>query len=184
MFRLVCLLGGALLTGLALLASSLTFALGQGPTTTPAVQAATTPNVVHVLGFENIKRNAKGKLTVRADAIQFDAAAARAEVRIASILDVFTGQDSKRLVGGTLGTVTMIAAPYETGRIISLFREKTDLLTLEYQDSSGGLHGAIFTLPKGQAAAIKKQLVAQGARASVPVEQAIESQGSKEGKKP
>ncbi len=155
------------LISVALFAWTYDWALGQTPATTSSTAI---PNVVHVLGLENIKRNAKGKLLVQAGKMQFESGAARAEVGIASILDVFTGQDSKRLIGGTLGTVSVLAAPYETGRIISLFRAKIDVLTLEYRDSNGGLHGAVFTLAKSQAAAIKKQLVAQGAHATVPVE--------------
>ncbi len=87
-----------LLTGVAVFAWPYAFALGQ--------EAATTVNVVHVLGLENIKRDAKGKLILQARKMRFESGASGAEVGIASIEDVFTGQDSKRLVGGTLGTVS------------------------------------------------------------------------------
>lgn len=157
--------------------------LGQAP----AVPLPTT-NAVHVLGIENLKRNAKCKLTLQGGMMQFERGQAKAELSIASIRDVFTGQDSKRMVelmlGGPLGTISTMAAPYETGRIISLFRTKIDVLTVEYVDANGGLHGAVFTLPKGQAPALKKQLVAQGARTSTPVDEEVKQPKDRVDKKP
>ena len=144
---------------------------------------AITPKVVHVLGLENVKRNAKGKLSVEPGKMQFAAGTARAEVPITAILDIFTGDDSKRLIGGTLGTLTMFG-PYGSGRFLSLFRTKVDTLTVEYRDDQGGLHGAVFMLPEGKAATVKKALIAQGARASIPVEEEMKSEKSKEEKKP
>jgi len=157
-----------LFLGLALL-----FALGarldgQEPTASPA---ATPGSVKHLLGFENIKPNARGDLTVQGDTLQFKTGKAKAEVSMASVQDVFTEQDFKQVVGGTAGTLAKMAVPYGGGRVLSLLQEKIDVLTLEYRDANGGLHGAIFTLPKGQAAPLKKQLVAMGAHASIPPEE-------------
>jgi hypothetical protein len=140
------------------------------------------PDIVHVLGLENVPRNAKGKITLESGTVRFETGASRAELAIASIEDLFTDDDSQRAIGGTLGTITMFA-PYGGGRFLSLFRKKIDVLTLEYRDSNGGLHGVIFTLPKGQAAALKKQLVLLGARASIPVEEELKPPAKKE-KKP
>jgi len=146
-----------------------------------AQETMTLPNVVHVLGLENVKRNAKGSLIVEAGTVRFAAGAATAAVPIASIQDVFTGDDSRRAIGGTVGTLSMFA-PYGSGRFLSLFRKKIDVLTLEYRDSSGALHGVVFTLPDGQAAVAKKHLVARGARASIPVEEEEAQQQSKDKK--
>lgn len=149
-----------------------------------AADVVTTPNVVHVVGLENLKRNAKGKLSVPTGTLRFEAGQAKADVPVASILDVFTGDDSKRLIGGTIGTLSMFA-PYGSGRFLSLFREKVDTLTVEYRDAKGGLHGAVFMLPQGQAAKIKQELVLQGVRVSIPVEEEMKQQkGTKEEKKP
>lgn len=138
-------------------------------------QAATSFKVVHVIGLEGIKHNTKGKVTVSKDALDFATGPTKSNVSIASIQDVLTGADSQRAIGGTLGTLTMFA-PYEAGRFLSLFRTKIDTLTIEYRDSNGGLHGAIFTLPQGQAAALKKQLVAQGAKTTISVEEEAKQQ--------
>ena len=48
-----------------------------------------------------------------------------------------------------------------------MFRTKLDSVTIKYRDTDGGLHGAIFTMPVGQAEVIKKDLLAQGARTTV-----------------
>jgi hypothetical protein len=54
---------------------------------------------------------------------------------------------------------------------LSLFRAKLDTLTIQYRDADGGLHGAIFTMAVGKAEPLKKELVAQGARTSVPIQE-------------
>ena len=77
-----------------------------------------------------------------------------------------TGDDSQRVIRGTLGTLSWFV-PYGGGRFLSLFRTKLDTVTIKYRDSDGGLHGAIFTMPVGQAEVIKKDLLAQGARTTV-----------------
>ena len=143
----------------------------------------TTFKVVHVIGLEAIQHNAKGKVTVSKDALTFATGPTKSDLPIAGIQDVLTGADSQRLIHGSLGTLTMFA-PYGSGRFLSLFRQKLDTLTIEYRDSNGGLHGAIFTLPQGQAAALKGQLVAAGAKATpVPAEDSTPASG-KETKKP
>jgi hypothetical protein len=139
-----------------------------------AQQATTVPGVVQVIGLENLKHGARGKLTVEQDTLRFAKGADKADFPIASIEDVLTGKDSQRLVGGTVGTLTMLA-PYGSGRFLSLFRRKTDTLTVEYRDASGGLHGVIFTLPPGQASAVKKELVARGAHTTIPEEESPQS---------
>jgi hypothetical protein len=172
----------SLLAWVALETCSFTFVLGQvPPATTPA---ETTLGVVHVLGLENVRRGAKGTLTIQTGTLQFRSGVAKAEVKISSIRDVFTGEDSKAAVGGRVGTVAKIAAPYGSGRVISLFREKIDSLALDYQDANGGFHGVIFTLPQGQGAALKKQLIAEGAHASIPSSEAAKTPEGKEDKKP
>ena len=175
--------GGILIsTTNLLLGMALLFALGarvdgQEPT---ASRAGTPGSVKHLLGFENIKPNARGDLTVQGDTLQFKTGKAKAEVSIASVQDVFTEQDFKESIGGTAGTLAKMAVPYGGGRVLSLFREKIDVLTVEYRDANGGLHGAIFTLPQGQASPLKRQLVAAGAHASIPPEEPAKPEEKKQ----
>ncbi len=133
-------------------------------------QPGTNPVVTHVLGLENVKRGARGKLSVEPGSLNFVSGKAEANVPISSIQDVLTGEDSERAIGGTLGKISMFA-PYGGGRFLSLFRKKTDVLTIQYRDPNGGLHGVIFSLPQGQARVIKKELVGRGARTSIPIEE-------------
>jgi len=66
-------------------------------------------------------------------------------------------------VGGLPLTLGKAAAPYGGGRVVSLFsHKKYDILTLEYVDSNGGIHGAIFQLDKGQGEVAKQELTAHG----------------------
>jgi hypothetical protein len=127
---------------------------------------------VHILGFADAPKNLKGTLVVEGAALKLkpkDKTAHDQEVPITSIDDVLTGTDSVRAIGGTLGTLSMLG-PYGSGRFLSLFRKKTSTLSIEYHDASGGVHGSVFSLDEGQAEPLKKQLVAAGAKTSVPTE--------------
>jgi hypothetical protein len=154
----------AFLTILLLSAGLASSVFGQPPQQTPA-----SFKVVHVIGLQGVKHNSKGRVTVSRDALEFARGATKDELSIASIQDALTGTDSQRLIGGTLGDLTNFA-PYGSGRFLSLFRTKIDTLTITYRDSGGGLHGAIFTLQEGQGTTLKKQLVAEGAKTSISVE--------------
>jgi hypothetical protein len=129
---------------------------------------------VHILGFADAPKNLKGTLVIEGATLKLkpkDHAQHEQEVAISSISDVLTGADSVRAIGGTLGTISMLG-PYGSGRFLSLFRKKTSTLTIEYLDTAGGVHGSVFSLDEGQAAPLKKLLVASGAKTSVPVEDA------------
>lgn len=145
-------------------------------------QSMTSFKVVHVIGLQAIQHNAKGKVSVGKDSMQFVSGPTKSDLAISGIEDVQTGEDSQRMIRGTLGTLTMFG-PYGSGRFLSLFRQKLDTLTIEYRDTNGGLHGAIFTMPHGQAAGLKTQLVAAGAKASpVPPPDTTQANNGKESK--
>ena len=134
-------------------------------------QRGTFPETVQVLGLEGLKHNAKGTLTVEKGTLEFTSGKKKVDVPAASISDVVTDQDSQRAIGGVIGTMTMFA-PYGSGRFLSLFRTKIDTFTIEYQDPSGALHGAVFTMPTGKAEEVKKDLLAEGAHTTIPTEPA------------
>ncbi len=122
---------------------------------------------VLVIGMTGLKNNAKGKLSVQDGVLTFASSKQKANVSAASIDDVVTGRDSERVLGGTVGTLSRLA-PYGGGTALSLLRKKVDTITIEYRDSSGGLHGAIFTMPVGDAESIKQALLAGGAHTTIP----------------
>ena len=136
----------------------------------PATAAPTSFKALHLMGFGAAGRNSSGVLAAKSGVLHFQSNKISADVPAASIQDVITDEDSKRLIRGTLQALSMFA-PYGGGRFLSLFREKVDVLTVEYRDETGGLHGGIFQLPHNQAPMLKKQLLEQGARTTVPLEQ-------------
>src|ERR1700756_5626435 len=130
-------------------------------------------HVTQVLGFEGAKHNATGELKIQGGVMKFqhDGSTA-AQVSIRSIQDIFV-EDGDKQVGGTAITLGKTAAPFGGGRVVSLFaHKKYDFLTVEYLDNSGGFHGAIFQLEKGQGETFKKALVANGAHISSPDDRA------------
>src|SRR3954470_12476120 len=131
--------------------------------------AATADNAVkvtHLIGLGKVPRNAKGTLTIEGDKLHFNGTGPNgaSELALGTIQNVQTADDSKRLVGGVVGTLSMFG-PYGSGRFLSLFRTQIDVLTIEYRDANGGLHGAIFTMADNQAQPLKDKLVAAGAEA-------------------
>ncbi len=132
------------------------------PTSSPFSIPAT-----HLLGFEGTSSNANGTLSIQDGALRFQKNAKPAqEVKIASIQDVFLGGQSKQ-VGGVPMTLGKAAVPFGGGRVVSLFaHKKYDTLTLEYVDTNGGAHGAIFQLNKGRAEALRSELLARGLHVS------------------
>ena len=143
-----------------LVAGSLVAAGGdQGPQTpTKAVQ---------LTGLTGVKDNTKGSLTIETGTLRFRHSSMTSDVVATSMQDVVTGDDSQRMIGGTLGTLSQLG-PYGSGRFLSLFRSKIDTLSIKYRDMNEGLHGAIFTMPVGTAETIKEKLVAAGAHTTVP----------------
>lgn len=132
-------------------------------------------NAVQLTGLPGIKQNAKGKLSVENGNLHFASGRTTSDVSAGSIQNVVIGNDSQKAVGKTIGTISM-AAPYGGGRVVSLFRKKMDTLTVEYRDADGAFHGVIFTMPLGNADAIRKELVAQGAHTTITTEQARDVQ--------
>ena len=132
--------------------------------------APNNPNIRHIIGLEDTKKNATGTLVVQDGMLVFMTAKAGNKVPVSSINDVFTGTEDTQLRGKTARVVKTagIAAPYETGRALTiLMRTKVDILTVSYHDSDGALHGAIFALPIGQAEPMRAQLIQAGAHAAL-----------------
>jgi len=144
--------------------------LQMGPLALPNLAQQATSDAIRVVqltGLVGVKNKTKGTVKVENGTLQFVHAKAKTELAASTVEDVITGNDSQRAVHGFVGTLTMFA-PYGSGRFLSLFRTKLDTLTLQYRDAEGALHGAIFTMPVGQADALKKLLIAQGAHTTLP----------------
>ena len=99
--------------------------------------APSAAEAVQVTGLTGIKENTKGTLTVENGTLTFATSKSSCDVSAASIQDVVTGNDSQRVIRGTVGTLTMLA-PYGGGREISLLRTKIDTITIQYVRSRCG----------------------------------------------
>ncbi len=133
-----------------------------------AQQPPATTEAVLVIGMTGLKNNTKGNLSVEGGVLAFASSKDKANVSATSIQDVVTSRDSERVLGGTVGQISRLA-PFGGGTALSLLRRKLDTITIQYRDSNGGLHGAIFTMALGEADVMKQVLLAQGARTSIPL---------------
>ena len=143
---------------------------------------AVEPNEEHIIGFPGLKPGFKGVLSVQGDSLVMAWVKTKSSIKIADILDVFTSEDTQQVFRGTAGGIIKAGTPYEGGRVLSLFSQAVEELTVEFRDANGGFHGAIFTCMKGKASDLKKKLVAAGAHVTIPPD-APAAQG-KEEKKP
>jgi hypothetical protein len=136
--------------------------------------AGTLVHVTHLLGFEDVRPNAKGQLRIQGDTLQFERnGSPSAQVSIRSIQDISLGTEDKQ-IGGMPMTLGKAAVPFEGGRAISLFSHKQyDTFTVEYLDNNGGFHGAMFQMNKGQGQAFEKDLIATGAHIAPPEIQGV-----------
>jgi len=157
----------ALLTLMALWLCSGSGASAQSAAAPLNANAPFSIRATHVLGLPNTKNNCKGMLSIQNNALRFQKDGnPDVQVNIASVRAFFLGEESKQ-VGGLPMKLGKTAAPYGGGRVVSLFaHKKYDTLTLEYVDSDGGVHGAIFEVTKGQGELVRNELVARGVSSS------------------
>lgn len=151
--------------GLALLVLLAWFMTAKGQSQPESSIVGARIHVTHVLGFEDVRRNVSGELSIEDDDLRFQRDKTQAaQVSITSIQDISLGEQDKQ-IGGVPLMMGKAAVPYGGGRMVSLFsHKKYDSLTIEYVDSTGGFHGAIFRLAKGQGEIFKNALIAHGAR--------------------
>jgi len=163
---------------LILLASLAVPAICQSQVETSA--SSSSIHVKHVLGFEGVRRNAGGELSIQNDDLSFQQnGKSAAQVNTTSIHNISLGEEDNQ-VGGVPMMLGKTAVPFGGGRVVSLFsHKKYDSLTIEYLDSSGGFHGSIFQLAKGKGQAFKNDLIAHGAHIT-PSEDPISTQSTPE----
>jgi len=159
---------------LILLMSATLMQAGEPTSTTYSTEA------VQIIGFGDIRDNTKGTLELKDGSLHFTSSKESFTVRANNIQDVVTGNDTQRAIQGPVGTISQFG-PYGSGRVLSLFRSNIDTFTIEYRDSDGALHGAIFTMPAGKADPLKEELLSQGAHASIPTSQISTQTSSQRG---
>ncbi len=70
-------------------------------------QPGVVPDTTQVIGFEGVKPNKKGTLSVASGSLEFKHGKEKADVPATLINDVVTGNDSQRAIGGVVGTISM-----------------------------------------------------------------------------
>lgn len=177
-FQTLCLCAAAILLSMAAAAQeSVDGQLQPGGLTQPAVSSV---DGRYLIGFDNIKRNSTGKLTIADGALQFQVGQTNYRIGIASIEDIAVGRETTQAGGkaGTVAKTAAIAAPFDSGAGLSiLLRTNVDILTVSSRDSNGSLHDLILALPKGQADIQRAQLVAFGAQVTAPPRQDVIENG-------
>ena len=150
-----------------LLLCSVMGALAQTVAPASNANAPFSVRATHVLGLPHTKNNCKGMLSIHDNVLRFQQSGKTvAQVTIASVRDVFLGEESMQ-VGGVPMKIGKAAAPFGGGRLVSLFAHKQyDTVTLEYVDGDGGVHGVIFQVTEGQGELVRNELVARGISSS------------------
>jgi len=148
---------------LILMALAIVDANGQTPANNSIASAPI--RVTHVIGLENIKRNLKGELSIDGESLRFQRGQSpSAAVTLNSIQNISLGEQDKQ-VGGVPMMLGKAAVPFGGGRVVSLFsHKKYDSVAIEYSDSTGGFHGIIFRMAKGQGETLKNGLMEHGTR--------------------
>lgn len=119
-----------------------------------------------IIGLDGVREKTKGTLNIEDEKLCFVHSGSTSQIPAATMEDVITGEDSQRVIRGTLGRLSMFA-PYESGRALSMLRSKLDSLTIQYRSNDGGLHGTVFTMPVGTAEPFKQELIEQGAHTTI-----------------
>jgi hypothetical protein len=167
--RMLRALSAIVIGGTAMMGSSQSKPPVENQSSSPATvvpQHQTPTKSTAVIGLDGVKAKTAGTLNVEDGKLCFVHSGNKSQISAAAMEDVVTGEDSQRVIRGTLGTLSMFA-PYESGRALSLLRSKIDNLTIQYRANDGGLHGAVFTMPVGTAEPFKQELIAQGAHTTI-----------------
>ena len=84
-----------------------------------------------IIGLDGVREKTQGTLNIEDERLCFVHSGSTSQIPAAAMEDVITGEDSQRVIRGTLGTLSMFA-PYESGRALSMLRSKLDSLTIQY----------------------------------------------------
>jgi len=133
-----------------------------GETNEPPTPSADEQKAVYLTGLTDVKPGTDGVLVLSSSEVRFKSKDVNGAIPIAQITSVAKG-DERAERGGTAGEIVRNLANYHGSNMVLglAMQKKIDLLSFEYHDETGGLHGAVFVLPKGTASALEKRLSAQ-----------------------
>ena len=108
-------------------------------------------HAVHVLGMPDVKAKENGTLTITPQQLKFTGRSANSAIDLSSIVALSAGNERVEL-WGMKGRLMRMAVPYGGGAAFATFmHHQRDMLTVEFVDSLGRYHGAVFYLPGNEA---------------------------------
>ena len=111
----------------------------------------TSSRAQHVYGLPDTKSGDRGTLRLDAEGLSFGGKSADFFVQWHSIIDLSEGNEQVEL-WGLKGRVFRMLIPFSGGLpVAAVTHHRVDELTVEFRDSRGGYHGAVFLLPQGEA---------------------------------
>ena len=119
----------------------------------PVVQIAswTAPKVQHAYGLPESKPKAKGTLTIDSTGFTFSSKASQYAIPWSSAIALSNGTERVEL-WGTTGRIVRMMIPDGGGLAAAgVMHHKVNELTIEFHDSRGAYHGAVFLLPGSDA---------------------------------
>lgn len=131
----------------------------QTPASAPTQEHSTTvdtsswqsENAKHVFGFPEIKPNKKGVLVLSADALTFTGKSENTFIDRKAITAVSAGYERVELWGWP-GRILRSRIPYSGGMAAAaVMHHRIDMLTVEFRDTRGLDHSAVFFLPAQEA---------------------------------
>jgi hypothetical protein len=129
---------------------------------------AVTIKAINLIGFATIKAGGSGTIAIDEDSITFAEGHTSAVIPISAIHVFAISHTSKPLLRGVAGTLASLA-PNGAGQIYSAVRPGAELLTIFYDDDTGGLHGAVLLLPSKAKAPLIGALAERGLSAGESV---------------
>jgi hypothetical protein len=148
----------------ALLSLTMSASLGLSQNSAPpAISGSSAPwqsdSVVYVAGLADVRPESVGTLILTSTTLVFSTKGSQGEIPFSLITGVSTGQE-RVATGGTGAKVVRKIPIFGIGAITGAATNKSvDLLTVEFRDIHGGYHGAVFEVPKTQAAIAQQQLL-------------------------
>src|SRR5450631_333810 len=105
----------------------------------------------HVYGFPELRHNKKGTLTLSEDALTFSGKSVNVSIQRNAVTAVAAGNQRVELFGMT-GRLLRMTIPDGGGlAAAAVMHHRVDMLTVEFNDSHGGNHAAVFLLPANEA---------------------------------
>jgi hypothetical protein len=115
-----------------------------------------------VIGLAGVKHNAEGGLRAKNGQLEFHTGKSDASIPASSIEAMFVGTEFTQNGGKELAGNKSNVPNGDDAASSAFVHSRVDMLTVVYRDSSGGVHAAVFALPKNYGDGMLAALIAQG----------------------